>query len=193
MQYTSKFALLAVALFSASALALPFGTEAEYDLEAREIDNDLSAREFYDMYLEAREDPSLDARDLETLDFQARDYLDYLEAREADAVAPLTPHALSTDKTSSVDSHKHALTENDEKPKKKEHKHKHGLRAAIHHRREKKAERAKVYLNDPKNFEKALERPGHKYHKQAVKKLKALLKKSQHTKSDTTSAATKET
>ena len=86
MQYTSKFALLAVALFSASALAIPFGTEAEYDLEAREIDNDLSAREFYDMYLEARADPSLDARDLETLDFQARDYLDYLEAREVDAV-----------------------------------------------------------------------------------------------------------
>ena len=86
MQYTSKFALLAVALFSASALAIPFGIEAEYDLEAREIDNDLSAREFYDMYLEARADPSLDARDLETLDFQARDYLDYLEAREVDAV-----------------------------------------------------------------------------------------------------------
>jgi hypothetical protein len=87
MQYTSKFALLAVALFSASALALPSGPEAEYNLEAREIDNDLSAREFYDIYLEARADPTLDARDLETLDFEARDYLDYLEAREAGTVS----------------------------------------------------------------------------------------------------------
>lgn len=86
MQYTSKFALLAVALFGASAFALPAGLEAEYDLEAREIDNDLAAREFYNMYLEARADPTLDARDLENLDLQARDYLDYLEARADDTV-----------------------------------------------------------------------------------------------------------
>jgi hypothetical protein len=48
-----------------------------------------SAREFYDIYLEARADPTLDARDLqvETLNFEARDYLDYIEAREADTVS----------------------------------------------------------------------------------------------------------
>lgn len=108
----------------------------------------------------------------------------------------MTPHALSTDKTSSVDSQKHALTENDEKPKKKEHKH--GLKAAIRHRREKKAKRAKVYLSDRKNFVNALENTHHKYHKQALRKLKSLLTKGRLAKSDTTlsggatSAATKE-
>jgi len=48
MQYTSKVALLAVAFYSTSALAFPFAVGAEYDVEAREIDNDLSVREFYD-------------------------------------------------------------------------------------------------------------------------------------------------
>jgi len=48
MQYTSKVALLVVAFYSTSALALPFAVGAEYDVEAREIDNDLSVREFYD-------------------------------------------------------------------------------------------------------------------------------------------------
>ena len=37
----------------------------------------------YDAYIEARSDPSLDARDLESLDLEAREYLEYLEAREA--------------------------------------------------------------------------------------------------------------
>ena len=86
MQYTSKIALLAIALFGTSALAVPLAGEAEYDVEAREVEDDLSAREFYDLYLEARADPSLDARDLESLDFEAREYLEYLEAREAAAV-----------------------------------------------------------------------------------------------------------
>jgi hypothetical protein len=83
MQYTSKIALLAVALFGTSALAAPFGGEVDYDLETREVDNDLSARDFYESYLEARADPSLDARDLELMDIEAREYLEYLEAREA--------------------------------------------------------------------------------------------------------------
>lgn len=73
MQYTSKIALLAVALLGTSAFALPFAPEAEYNVEAREVDNVLSAREFYDMYLQARAD---------SLEFDARDYLDYLEARD---------------------------------------------------------------------------------------------------------------
>ena len=87
MQYTSKIALLAVALFGTSALAVPI---VGVDVEAREINDDLSAREFYDMYLEARADPSLDARDLESLDFEAREYLDYLEARDAAQTVCLT-------------------------------------------------------------------------------------------------------
>ena len=82
MQFTSKIALLTVALFGVSALALPFALDGEHDVEAREIDNDLLAREFHDMYLEARADPPLNARDFEALEFEARDHLDYLEARE---------------------------------------------------------------------------------------------------------------
>jgi hypothetical protein len=60
---------------------LPFATEAEYDVEARETDTHLSAREFYNMYLEARADSVLNARELEAMDFEARDYINYLEAR----------------------------------------------------------------------------------------------------------------
>ena len=87
MQYTSKLAILAVALFSTSALAAPYASlDGDYELEAREVDNELSAREFYDAYLEARADPDLDARDLEAMDLEAREYLEYLEAREAAAV-----------------------------------------------------------------------------------------------------------
>ena len=81
MQFTFKITFLTVALFVASALALPFAPETEYNVEARGIDNDLFAREFHDMYLEARADPTVNARDLEILEFEARDYLDYLEAR----------------------------------------------------------------------------------------------------------------
>ena len=72
MQYISKVALLAVALFGTSVLALPLAPG--YDLEAREFNNDLSARGFYDMYLEARDDLTHDARDLESLDLEAREY-----------------------------------------------------------------------------------------------------------------------
>jgi len=91
MQYTSKIALLAIALFGTSALAAPFAGEAEYDIEAREVDNDLEAREFFETYLEAREDPSLDARDVAALDLEAREYLEYLEAREVASERPQTP------------------------------------------------------------------------------------------------------
>ena len=61
MQYTFKIPLLAVALIGASALA------ALYDIKARGVDIDLAACELYDVYLEARSNPSLDARDLESL------------------------------------------------------------------------------------------------------------------------------
>ena len=63
MRVTSKIALLTVVLFVASPLALPFALEAEYDVEAREVGNNLFACEFHDMYLEARADPTLNARD----------------------------------------------------------------------------------------------------------------------------------
>jgi hypothetical protein len=96
MQYTSKLALLAVALFGTTALAAPFGGEAGYDVEAREVENDLSAREFYELYLEARADPSLDARELEYMDLEAREYHDYLVARDAASVPPSSPNTPSS-------------------------------------------------------------------------------------------------
>ena len=68
MRYTSKVALLAVAFFGVSVLAVPLQVApgSQYDLEAREFDNDLFSRGFYDMYL--------DARDLESLDLEPRVY-----------------------------------------------------------------------------------------------------------------------
>lgn len=76
----SKIALLTVAIFGTSALAIPFAAEAGYEVEAREVvdNNDLEAREFY---------PSLDARDIEEFDMEAREYLDDLEAREPASVS----------------------------------------------------------------------------------------------------------
>jgi hypothetical protein len=60
MQYKSaKIALLAIALFGTSALATPFAGDAEYDIEARDVDNELAAREFFEMNdVEAREPES---------------------------------------------------------------------------------------------------------------------------------------
>lgn len=81
MQYTSKLAILAVALFSSSVVALPFAVDTQ--LKVREAVNELSAREVFDAYLEARADPSLNARDLEYLEWQAREYLEDLEIRAA--------------------------------------------------------------------------------------------------------------
>jgi len=99
MQYTSKLAILAVALFSTSALAAPFAS-FESELEVREADNELSARELFDAYLEARENPSLDARDLEALDLEAREYLEYLEMREA-ATTSTADHSVPNSPTPS--------------------------------------------------------------------------------------------
>ena len=70
----SKIAFLTVAIFCASALAIPLAAEAGFEVEAREIDNDLEARDYGDMYLEAR--------DVEALDLEAREDLEELEARE---------------------------------------------------------------------------------------------------------------
>ena len=39
------------------------------------------------MYLEARADPSIDARSLDAMDLEAREYLEYLEARESAQVS----------------------------------------------------------------------------------------------------------
>jgi len=77
MQLTTKFAVLA-AVFGATAFAVPLATD--YDLEAREGDSDLSAREYSDMYLEARTVP-------DALDLESREYLEDLEARASTSVS----------------------------------------------------------------------------------------------------------
>lgn len=220
MQYTSKIALLAVALFGTSALAAPFAGEAVYDVEAREVDNDLAAREFYEMYLEARADPSLNARDIESLDFEAREYLEYLEARAAATAEPpqtplshksahletstkgsshsetkpkdvhLTPHQLSVSKAKKLAAkefedpkvYQTALTNKADKDHRfavlKHLKDPQNLKEALatkdspYHKIAKRVvhrQKAKVYLSDKKNYEKALKGKHHKYHEDAVK------------------------
>jgi len=173
MQYTSKIALLAVALFGTSALAVPFAGDAEYEVEAREVDNELAAREFYDMYLEARADPSLDARDIESLDFEAREYLEYLEAREAATAgaerlqAPLSPSPKSSRLETTEHSHKtsHSTTASESKHE----------RSAVHLTpHQKSVRRAKKLaaqeFKDPKVYEAALTTKGSQLHKFAVAK-----------------------
>ena len=86
MQYTIKVALLAVTLYGTSARALPSGyggrqnQQTSRNIERRELDNDLSYRELNEMNLEARTNPSL----------EAREYLHYLEARDAAVTVCLT-------------------------------------------------------------------------------------------------------
>ena len=91
MQFTTKFAFLAAAVFCATTFATPLAPrDVGYEIEAREVDNDLSAREFYDMHLEARADPELSAREIEAMDVEAREYLEYLEARDAAVSSDIT-------------------------------------------------------------------------------------------------------
>jgi len=100
MQYTSKLAILAAAFFSTSALAAPYAS-FDSELKVREADNELSAREYFDAYLEARENPYLDARDLEALDLEAREYLEYLEMREVAASTTTSDHSVAKSTTHS--------------------------------------------------------------------------------------------
>ena len=97
MQLTANFVVLATALAysSSSVLALPVEStfearDLQYDLETREVVPvdmlEYSARELYDMYLEARGyyNEGLDARDYEDLEMEAREYVEDLEARAVD-------------------------------------------------------------------------------------------------------------
>jgi len=55
MRYNTKFAFLSVAIFCATTFALPLHRNAgSIVARSREVNNDISAREFYDMYLKAR-------------------------------------------------------------------------------------------------------------------------------------------
>jgi hypothetical protein len=183
MQYTSKIALLAVALFGTSAIAMPFA-EAEYDVEAREVDNDLAAREFLDMYLEARADPSLDARDVESLDLEAREYLEYLAERDAATTTP--PQTPLSPQTPHVESHETS-------PAQSKHIHLTKHQKAVRHAKKVAAKKFKdvdfyhnaladkenkfhrfavlKYLSKPKNLKKALASTSSPYHKAAKRVL----------------------
>jgi hypothetical protein len=185
MQYTSKLAILAVAFFSTSALAAPYASfDGESELEVREADNDLSAREFFDAYLEAREDPSLDARDLEALDLEAREYLEYLEMRAAatsagDHSTPNSPsHPGSTPQTPmsathSDEQHPHfALLKQDRdsasKAAAKKFKNLSFFNKALANKDSRYHRYAvATYLHDPANLKKALADTHSLYHKDA--------------------------
>jgi len=96
MQLTANFVVLATALAysSSSVLALPVDSayaarDVEYDVEARDVGSsdvlDLSTRDLYDMFLDARGyyDEGLDARELDVIEMEAREYFEDLEARAA--------------------------------------------------------------------------------------------------------------
>jgi len=194
MQYTSKIALLAIALFGTSALAAPYAGEAGFDVEAREVDNDLSARELFELYLEARSDPSLDARDLESLDFEAREYLEYLEARDS-IVSPRkaqTPLGTQSSHVETTSQSPHGETQSHSSHAETS-EHSHGDHEASHHSESKSS----IYLTphqkavhhakklaakefeDPKAYHAALADKDDKFHRFAVQKY---LSKSKHLK-----------
>jgi len=169
MQYTAKIALLAVALFGTSALAAPLAEEAGYEVEAREfeVDNDLAVREIYDMYLEAREDPSLDARDIEILDLEAREIFEYLDAREpASATSSSTPPQTPlSPKTPQVETTKGKLATSrsaESKPTVYRTPHQLAVRKAKN--------RAATAFEDPKVYRNALKDKDSKYHSFAVQR-----------------------
>lgn len=163
MQYTSKLAMLAVALFSSSVVAFPLAMDTE--LEVREADNELSAREVFDAYLEARADPSLNARDLNALELDTRAYLEYLEAREA---ATPTEHSTANSAThSDTPQTPQTPMSADSSSKSSEHGH-HLARVQKDHATAKKA--ASEAFQDPTSYKNALADKGNQYHKFAVRK-----------------------
>jgi len=135
------------------------------------------------MYLEARADPSLDARDIESMDFEAREYLEHLEAREAATVAPpqtplssQPPHVETTSQPPHVETTSHSShVETSE--------HSHGDHVASHSEskssvyltpHQKALHRAKKLaakeFEDPKAYQAALTDKDDKFHRFAVQK-----------------------
>jgi len=167
MKYSPKITLLAVALFGASALAAPFADEAGFEVEAREVDNELYTREFEDM--------SLDARDIESnFEIEAREFDEDLEAREPASASlsnspPSTPLSPKTPKTAQLSTSQ---------------KDKSGSKPNIHLTpHQKSVYRAKIRATkafaDPKVYRVALKDKDNKYHRFAVDKY---LKKPKHLK-----------
>jgi len=157
MQYTSKLAMLAIALFSSSVVAFPLPMDS-----GLEVRDELSAREVFDAYLEAREDPTVNARDLE---LDTRAYLDFLEARQATiptnersanppthSDTPQTPQTpMSANSSSQSSEHGHYL-------------------ARVQHDRATAKHAASEEFKDPTAYKKALADEGDQFHKFAVRK-----------------------
>jgi len=163
MQYTSKLALLAVALFSSSVVAFPVAMNTE--LEVRDADNELTAREVFDAYLQARDDPTLSARDLKSLELDAREYLEYLEAREA---ATSTEHSTANPPThSGTPQTSQTPLSADSSSKSSEHGH---YLARVQNDRAAAAKAASEEFQDPTAYKKALADPANEHHKFAVRK-----------------------
>jgi hypothetical protein len=168
MQYTFKLAILAVALFSTSALAVPFAS-FESELEVRETDNKLSAREFFDAYLEARENPSLDARELEALDLEAREYFEYLEMREVASTSTADHSATNSPAHSgSSDSHTPPQTPLSTTSQQGDEQHPHF--ALLQEHRASATKAANEKFKDLSFYNKALANEDSRYHRLAVAK-----------------------
>jgi len=163
MQYTTKLAMLAVALFSSSVVAFPLPMDTE--LEVREAEIELSAREVFDAYLEARADPTLNARDLKTLELDTRAYMQYLEAREA---ATSTEHS-TTNSTAHSDTPQTHQTPLSADSSSKSSGHGHYL-ARVQNDRAAMKRAASEEFQDATAYKKALADKGDKYHKFAVRK-----------------------
>jgi len=190
MQYRSKVALLTIALFGTSALAAPFAGDAEYDIEARDVDYDLAAREFFETYdVEAREsEPAPAALTPQT------------------PLTPPTPLTPSSAHSTNAESHKHSHEDTDAEHKKvfltKHQKSMHRLKKLaakkfendeIYHNalenKDSKLHRYAVekYLNNPKHLKKALADKRSHYHKAAkrivhARKAKLYLEDEKHFK-----------
>lgn len=169
MQYTSKLAILAVALFSSSVLGLPFAVDTQ--LKVREAVNELSAREVFDAYLEARADPSINARDLEYLELEAREYLESLEIRAA---------ATSTEPSTSTPSPTHSGVPQSQTPMSHGHPSNHSSNSTAndygHYLAKIQEDRAALKtlasqkLEDASFYKEALADKDNQFHKFAVKK-----------------------
>lgn len=190
MQYTSKLAILAVALFGSSVLALPVAVDTQ--LKVREAINELSAREVFDAYLEARADPSINARDLEYLELEVREHLRAAATSTEPSTSTSSSTHLGVPQTSQTPmSHAHSSNHSSNSPA---NDFGHNLakiqedRAALKTLASQKLEDASVYkkaladkddqfhkfavkkyLSDPSNMKEALATKSSAYHKTALR------------------------
>ncbi|KAF9034044.1 hypothetical protein BJ165DRAFT_1534245 [Panaeolus papilionaceus] len=94
MQLTANLAVLATAV--AYAAPSVFAYPSASNLDARDLEElDFSARDIIEEFYEARGYSEFDARDMD-MDLEAREFLDFLDARAAPPAVSSTPAASST-------------------------------------------------------------------------------------------------